>query len=251
MHPRLTTLQLDGVSVPIGTYGALLVLALGVGAWLALRRGLRAGLEEGALISSLALALAGGFVGAFALSVAVRAAQLGGLRAAFAQPGIVYFGALFAGAAALAVAARSFGLPVRLTLDAMLPAVPVAHAIGRVGCYFGGCCYGAASELPWAVQYPGDAVSRHPWPLYEAAALCVLAVLFWRPAQLGGGYVSGRRAGGYVLSYACVRFLLEPLRGDAVRGVFGAAGMSTSQIIAVAVLGVSVYVAVKRLRLAL
>ena len=132
----------------------------------------------------------------------------------------------------------------------MLPAVPVVHAIGRLGCYFGGCCYGAASELPWAVHYPGDVVSRHPWPLYEAAALCVLAVLFWRPPRSGGHSVSGRRAGASILSYACVRLLLEPLRGDAVRGVFGAAGLSTSQIIAVAVIGVSGYFVVKRLRLA-
>jgi len=61
-------------------------LALGLGSWLALRRGQRAGLEEGALISSLALAVAGGFVGAFGLSVGVRfggQVQLGGGYFAF------------------------------------------------------------------------------------------------------------------------------------------------------------------------
>lgn len=233
MYPKLTTLHFHGGNWPIGSYGALLVLALGVGAWLALRRGLRAGLEEGALISSLAVAVGGGFVGAFALSVGVRFVQLGSLAAALAQPGIVFFGALLGGALALAMAARRFELPVLVTLDVMLPAVPVAHAIGRVGCFFGGCCFGAQSQLPWAVHYPGEAFARHPWPLYEAALLCVLAVVFARP--LSAASVPGRRAIVYVMCYAALRFLLEPLRGDVVRGVFW--GVSTSQLMAVCAIG--------------
>ena len=245
MHPKLTTLHFHGGSWPIGSYGALLVLALAVGAWLALRRGMRAGLDEGALISSLALAVAGGFVGAFALSIVVRLVQLGSLRAALAQPGIVFFGALLGGALALALAARSFELPVLSTLDVMLPAVPVAHAIGRVGCFFGGCCFGAPSELPWAVHYPGQTIARHPWPLYEAALLCLLAVFFWRPLQPLAAMVPGRRAFTYVLCYACLRLLLEPLRGDVVRGVFGR--VSTSQLAAVCVIVGSAW-ALKKLR---
>jgi phosphatidylglycerol:prolipoprotein diacylglycerol transferase len=218
------------------------VLALGVGAWLVLRRGMRAGLDEGALISSLALAVAGGFVGAFGVSVIVRWVQLGSLPAALAQPGIVFFGALLGGALALAGAARRFELPVLVTLDVMLPAVPVAHAIGRVGCFFGGCCFGAPSELPWAVHYPGEAIARHPWPLYEAALLCVLAVVFARPLSLS---VPGRRAVAYVMCYAALRMLLEPLRGDVVRGVFWS--ISTSQLIAACVIAGCAY-ALKKLR---
>jgi phosphatidylglycerol---prolipoprotein diacylglyceryl transferase len=266
MHPKLTTLHFHGGSWPIGSYGVLLVGALGVGAWLAMRRGLRAGLEEGALISSLALALGGGFVGAFALSVGVRFAQLGSLTAALAQPGIVFFGALLGGALALAVAARCFELPVLVTLDVMLPAVPVAHAIGRVGCFFGGCCFGAPSALPWSVIYPSESFARHPWPLYEAALLCVLALIFWRPLQVStsteGGLprmaesraleglpsrvvVPGRRAVAYVMCYAALRLLLEPLRGDVVRGVFWS--VSTSQLIAASVIVGCAY-AFKKLR---
>lgn len=255
MRPTLTTLHAHGASWPIGSYGALLVLALGIGAWLALDRGKRAGLEEGALISTLALAVAGGFVGAFALSVLVRFVQLGSLPAALAQPGIVFFGALLGGALSLALAARRFELSVLVTLDAMLPALPVAHAIGRVGCFFGGCCFGAQSALPWAVRYPGEAIARHPWPLYEAGLLCLLAVFFWRSAPFGpqsrgsaaetarnrdstarerycAQDAPGQRALRYVCCYAVLRLLLEPLRGDAVRGVFGAWALSTSQVIA-------------------
>ena len=250
MHPQLTTLHFHGISWPIGSYGVLLTLALGVGALLALWRGKQAGLEEGALISSLALAIAFGFVGAFACSVGVRFIQLGSLSAALAQPGIVFYGALIGGAAGLSIGARSFGLPLLAAWEAMLPALPIAHAIGRVGCFFGGCCFGAHTELPWGVTYPGEMNARHPWPLYEAAVLCVLALLFWRAPTARAGTCSGsenanpssvpgRRALRYVLCYACARPLLEPLRGDAVRGVFGL--VSTSQVISLAIIAACSY----------
>jgi prolipoprotein diacylglyceryltransferase len=95
------------------------------------------------------------------------------------------------------------------------------------------------------VRYPGEQIGRHPWPLYEAALLCVLALFFWRPVQLGAAYVPGRRAIRYVLAYALMRLALEPLRADVVRGVIG--GLSTSQLIAACVIAVCVW-ALKKLR---
>ena len=249
MNPELATIEWHGVTRVIGSYGALLVLALGVGAVLALLRGRRLGLEQGALISSLGLAVGAGFVGAFVCSVGLRFALLGSLREALAAPGIVFYGALIGGAFGLWLGARWFGLPWRVTFDAMLPALPVAHAIGRIGCWLGGCCYGAPCDLPWAVHYPGELIARHPWPLYEAAALTLLAVVFWRPHALGLR-VPGQRALAYVLCYACVRLALEPLRGDAVRGVFRVAGhaVSSSQLISLLALAVCAW-AVARGRL--
>jgi prolipoprotein diacylglyceryltransferase len=92
------------------------------------------------------------------------------------------------------------------------------------------------------VHYPGEAIARHPWPLYEAALLCVLAVVFARPLSRS---VRGRRAVAYVMCYAALRLLLEPLRGDIVRGVFWS--ISTSQLIAACVIVGCAY-ALKKLR---
>jgi phosphatidylglycerol:prolipoprotein diacylglycerol transferase len=241
LYPQLTTLHWHDIAWPIGSYGTMLALALWVGAVLALRRGKRAGLEEGALISSLALTVAGGFIGAFACSIGVRFIQLGSLQAALEQPGIVFYGALLGGALGLSAGARCFGLPLLATMDAMLPALPIAHAIGRIGCYLGGCCYGAPSTLPWAVHYPGETIARHPWPLYEAAVLCLLAILFsTHPAR-----APGRHATLYILGYACTRLLLEPLRGDTLRGVFGPFALSTSQLISLLVLAGCIWMHVR------
>lgn len=240
MYPQLTSLHWQGISRPIGSYGVMLTLALWVGSALVLREGRRAGLEEGALISSLATVVAAGFMGAVLCSVAVRWLQLGSLWQAMAAPGIVFYGALAAGGAGTWLAARVFDLPARDMLDVMIPGLPVGHALGRVGCLLGGCCYGAPSSLPWAVHYPGETLSRHPWPLYEAAGLCALALIFGRikpPALLKA---PGGRAMAYVVGYALLRLVLEPLRGDSVRGVFTALGvsLSTSQLISLTLLAI-------------
>ena len=44
--------------------------------------------------------------------------------------------------------------PLRLTADIVAPGLMIALGIGRIGCFLNGCCYGAESDLPWAVRFP-------------------------------------------------------------------------------------------------
>jgi phosphatidylglycerol:prolipoprotein diacylglycerol transferase len=239
MHPVLTVLEWGGVTRPIGSYGASLALALLTGAALTLRSAARAGLDTGAMISVLSGAIGFGFVCAYLASALVLWAELGSLSAAIVQPGIMFYGGAIGGALGFAGLSGAFGLPVAAAFDTTLPALPIAHAIGRLGCFFGGCCFGAPSTLPWAIVYDHPlapaahpALSRHPWPLYEAACLLALAALFASPKFFAGR--PGRRAALYVALYAAVRCTLEPLRGDAVRGVFLHGCCSVAQLISLA-----------------
>jgi phosphatidylglycerol:prolipoprotein diacylglycerol transferase len=238
VHPILTTLSWHGVSRPIGSYGALLALALVVGSALLLRAAARARLEQGAVISALASAIGLGFVGAYACSVLVLWPQLGSHSEALTRPGIVFYGGLAGGAAGLALAARRLGLPVLRVLDCAVPALPVAHAIGRIGCWFGGCCYGLESKLPWAVRYPDESVTRHPWPLYESACLLLMAAVFSGHDRFSRP--PGRRAALYLSGYALVRLPLEMLRGDRVRGLLLHDVLSVSQLLSIATLLVAI-----------
>lgn len=234
MHPVLTVVEWQGVARPVGSYGAMLVLALLCGSALTLRAAQRRGLDVGSVISALAGAVAAGCVGAYACSVAVSWGRLGSLHAALEQPGIVFYGGLISGGLALAGCARMFGLPPSAALDCALPGLPIAHALGRLGCWLGGCCYGARSDLPWAVAYPESRVTRHPWPLYEAALLLLLAAAFWPQQRFAAR--PGRRAALYLASYAFARFWLEPLRGDPERGLFWNGSLSFSQLLSVLLL---------------
>ena len=90
----------------------------------------------------------------------------------------------------------------------------VAIAIGRLGCFVGGLCYGTPTDLPWAVTFDTvDGLPRHPTQLYEslfhASAACLLAVLQSRRL------FDGNRIKLYLMMYAAYRFASEFIRPEA------------------------------------
>jgi phosphatidylglycerol:prolipoprotein diacylglycerol transferase len=107
----------------------------------------------------------------------------------------------------------SFGVPVA-----------VAIGVGRLGCFFGGCCYGVETRLPWGVVFPMiDQHPRHPNQLYEATFHLVMAtVLFW---MLKNGNLKGQLIKFYFLAYFVFRFLTEFLRPE----IHWAGGLSAYQ----------------------
>jgi phosphatidylglycerol:prolipoprotein diacylglycerol transferase len=96
------------------------------------------------------------------------------------------------------------------TGDAFAVALPVAQGIGRIGCFFNGCCYGAAVQLNWSVNMHG--ASRHPAQLYEAALDFLLAALLF--ALRKKDWPRGTLFRLYLVGYAVIRFGVEFFRGD-------------------------------------
>ena len=95
-------------------------------------------------------------------------------------------------------------------------AVPVAAsvAVGRLGCFHAGCCYGTPTDLPWAVVFPHvDGLGRHPTQIYEtlfhASAAITLAIL------LRGNIFRGNLIKLYLISYAVYRLGTETIRPEA------------------------------------
>lgn len=252
MHPILTVVSFGGVAVPLGSYGALLCLAIGVGSARSLRAAHRDRLDLGACIAALGVLAAGAFAGAAVLHAVAQIARTGSFAYALYPVGLAYFGAVLGGGMALLLAGRALGVdPVRFA-DLSVPAIATAHAIGRVGCFLGGCCHGVEWHGPWAATYAPAfagieaAVPRHPVPLYEAAVLAVLAIGFTRARdchqaamrQRRFGPGSGKPLAAYFALYATFRIAIEPLRGDTARGVFLGGAVSTSQITGAVVLAV-------------
>jgi phosphatidylglycerol:prolipoprotein diacylglycerol transferase len=241
MHPVLTALHLADRTIPIGSYGALLCLAIVIAFSGVLRAARAARLDPGATIAAFGAGIAGAFIGAALLHAAVQCVRQQSLAALLQPPGIDFFGAFFGAAAASLFAARLLDLPWLALADRAVPAFACAHAVGRIGCLLGGCCYGAPWHGPLAITYTDPlapaaalAVPRHPLPLYESAGLLALALFFSLRRLHHPG--SGRRFAAYAAGYSALRLALEPLRGDAVRGVFFDGALSTSQLIAAVVL---------------
>lgn len=115
--------------------------------------------------------------------------------------------------------------------------VPLFHFFGRIGCFFGGCCYGVESRIGFIVDdnilYPAlNGVRRFPVSLIEAFTNLILFVLLFILFKKKGSrtkliYV-------YMLFYSIIRFTLEFFRGDEIRGIFY--GLSTSQWISIILL---------------
>ncbi len=92
-------------------------------------------------------------------------------------------------------------------------AVTVAHSIGRLGCFFVGCCHGVESD--YGIYLPAVGKKVLPTQLYESIFLAVLfAVMLTMYIKKKGSPVSV-----YLIFYGIFRFAVEFLRGDE-RGEF-------------------------------
>ncbi len=189
---------MSGTQIAISTHA----LALAVGVALGAAR-LRA--RPLALLCFSAAAPAALF-GAHGLYAFLRGSHLPGWHGGLASVGGLVCGLLVVATVAVVTPSSFLGL-----LDPIAPAGLLALAVGRVGCFLAGCCYGAPTEAPWGVVFPEvDVRPRHPLQLYSAAAdLLMVALLPSSPRWVG--MVSCRAAQLFGLA----RILLECLRDPA------------------------------------
>ena len=134
--------------------------------------------------------------------------------------GFVFYGGLIVAFPVAALLGRRYRLPFWPTVDVLAPGLALTHAFGRVGCLFGGCCYGEVAFLPWAVRFPHESFAgplpRHPTQLYEAGAeLAVFGLLILLTCRKR---FHGQVLLSYLLLYPAARFFVELFRGDAQRG---------------------------------
>jgi prolipoprotein diacylglyceryltransferase len=118
-------------------------------------------------------------------------------------------GGLIGGYIGVELAKKLVGIK-QSTGDAFAVAIPLAQAVGRVGCLLNGCCYGTPLEGPLAVDLAD--VGRHPTQIYESVLLLVLSGWLWsiRHKPRPAGHLFRR----YLVGYALIRFGLEFVRGD-------------------------------------
>ncbi|MCG2726433.1 MAG: prolipoprotein diacylglyceryl transferase [Elusimicrobia bacterium] len=154
--------------------------------------------------------------------------------------GFVFYGGLIVSAVSVYIYSVKKNINFLAFADIAAPAIALGHAIGRIGCFFAGCCHGKPTEFICAVKFnnPESLVSPlligipiHPTQLYSSAAnfIIFLTLHFMLKASLKHNWKNGLIADSYLLLYSIARFIIEFFRGDA-RGDFIFA-MSPSQII--------------------
>jgi len=235
----------DGAGVPVRGYGVMLLLAAAAGTWLSIVRGRSAGFDADTILALGMEVFLWGLVGARIFYVIEYREQffppgrspLAALPAILniAAGGLVVFGSLPTAAIAAWRFARRRGLSLPRLADCIAPGLLVGLAIGRLGCFLNGCCYGGPCDLPWAVQFPPesppwlDQAARgllpvsagearpwslpvHPAQLYAAidAALLALVAICYTPLARRAGEVFALVLTLHPIS----RLLLEAIRVD-------------------------------------
>ncbi len=247
MTPYLNIL---GKSIPY--YGILFAGGLVIGGLSALFRAKKRNIDRFDILCASVFAGIMGIIGAKLLSILTTMNYIIEYKIPFIEiikNGFVFYGGLLGGTLGLLLYCKIFKLPFIDFADVFAVSVPLGHAVGRVGCFISGCCYGITYSGFPSVVYTNTVDVNTPLEtpllaiqLIESAALLVLylvlCLLFYKSPK------KGLCTTVYVISYAVIRFVLEFFRGDIERGVF--LGFSTSQLISVCILIAMAYILLYR-----
>ena len=247
MHPKLISIG----SFYIPTYGVLVALGFLAGLWMTMRLARRTGVNPERAMSLAIYCAIAGVVGAKLLSFVLDFGYYSLHPSEMFSLSTLQAGGVFSGGLILAVIVawyytRKHKMPGLETTDAFAPGIALGHAIGRLGCFSAGCCFGVLCDKPWAVTFTNPFVHQmfdtpihlplHPTQLYEAFAEAVIFVVLL--LQFRKAHKPGWAIGWYLVLYSAARFWIEFYRAheQALIGPF-----SATQWIALAMLGAGIW----------
>jgi phosphatidylglycerol:prolipoprotein diacylglycerol transferase len=227
MHPILFKLG----PVTVYSYGVMVALGFAVATACVYARAPKFNIDRNHIVDLMIIMLVSGLFGARLFYVIQNT---GYYRANpyeilnLSKGGLVWYGAFFAGFISSVLYMKLRRMDAWLALDLAAPYIALAQAIGRIGCFLNGCCYGISASCGGAYV---------PTQLYSAAALALLFVILriWQ----GHRHFKGEIFLGYCALYSAKRFLMEFLRGDNPRAYFG---FTISQVISCALFALSLSV---------
>jgi len=246
MHPFIDIGPLE-----ISTYAVMFSIGASLGFWVAYRDAERKKLDVVEVLKLTAVAFAAGLVGARAL-VWLQSPELhderpvSSILVLWEKSGMSLYGGLALAGLAAILYARARSLDIWDVADTLAFAFLPAFAVGRLGCFLNGCCYGKPTTAPWglvaggAPNYVNFDIPSHPTQLYESAAalfLFALLGLMRRKRRF-----TGQLAVAFLAGYSVFRFFNEFFRGDhRPAWQFGGLGtLSLNQILSVAALAFAI-----------
>ena len=232
LSPEIFALDIGGFHLALRWYALAYIAGL-VGGWLLIRAALRTPrlwrgapvMSEAQLESLLTWVIVGVILGGrigyvlfyqpgFFLDDPMQILRVweGGMAFHGGFVGVVVAGILFC---------RRAGVSMLSTVDMLAMVTPMGLIFGRVANFINAELWGRATDVPWAVGFPGEAAlcagqvcGRHPSQLYEAVLEGVLlgALVLW--AVWRGGWLArpGRVMGLFVAGYGEARFVVEFFR---------------------------------------
>ncbi len=167
--------------------------------------------------------------------------------------GFVFYGGLIGGILGAIIAVKILKVDVLTAEKIIVPYLPLAHAIGRVGCLLAGCCHGMEYDGPLAVHYPNSVLGVPPtqgyFPTQILEGILNIGIMFALLYLCKKVKYKYDLLFSYLFMYAIVRFVVEFFRGDKIRGIFNS--LSSSQWISIglfviAVVGITLNVVIHK-----
>jgi phosphatidylglycerol:prolipoprotein diacylglycerol transferase len=216
------------------TYGVMVALAFLAGLAITVKLARRSGLNA-ELMTNLAVYVAlAGMLGAKLLMIVFDWNRYMANPSDIFSLATLQAAGVFQGGLVLALVTafwylRHQGLPPLATSDAFAPGLALGHAIGKLGCFAAGCCWGIETKLPWVVKFHDPQayaltgvpleIALHPSQLYESGAeALIFGFLYWR---FGKPHAPGQIIGMYLVISSAIRFLIEFTRNHEQALPFG------------------------------
>lgn len=243
MHPVIFTVG----NYPVHVWGVALMFAFLLATWRGAYSCPRYGVQKSVLWDSALYGLIGGVIGGRVAYVLQQPGYFAGHPLeifAMWQGGATSFGGFIGGLWAGIATAKKRGIPLGHAADMAAIGLPLGYAVGRIGCFLNGCCFGGHCDLPWGVHLPEGMVSAvnpvHPVPLYSA--LCGLAIYGVLHVMELKPRVPGQLLAIFAVLYGVYRFLIEFIReGVTAKVEFGALTTGQYASIVVSLAGLIVF----------
>ncbi|MFH1874433.1 MAG: prolipoprotein diacylglyceryl transferase [Pseudomonadota bacterium] len=256
MHPILFRIPIFG-GVTIYTYGFMVALAFLVALFWVSRESKLKGLNPARAMDLCFYVIVSGIVGSRLLHVLIseRSRFLENPLIFFKiwEGGLVFYGGLIAAIITAYWYMKKHQLYFWSYADVFTPAISIGHAIGRLGCFMAGCCFGRplGYDAWFSIIFPAHEHGFAPTgiPLYPTQLMEAIGELFIFGMLLvvrSKKRFEGQLLATYLIAYAILRAFVEYFRGDVVRGFVIDPWFSTSQFISVIMLIIGLAIYVKR-----
>lgn len=222
MHQILFTYTLLGREHVIGTYGVCAAVAAAAAYLFAYALSKAAPFKGKFPYDVILLVIVGGLIGAFIigliLSLPIRSAD---------EIMLVSWGGIIGGVAAFWLACKFWQIPAGAFADLAAPVYLLGIGIGRIGCLFGGCCFGVHTDSACGITFvdPAAPASAGLQPLvpvqiisaaYLITGAAIFAMLYLRKSRTSGSLFCAS-----ALFYSTGRFIIEFWRDDYRRFLLG------------------------------
>lgn len=217
MHPLL--FEFGGIS--IHTYGFFIALAVLAGMLVSRYEAKKLGIDADKVVDVIFYVVIAAIVGSRLLYV------LTNLEIFLSAPlevfkiwngGLVFYGGFIGAAGVVIIYLKIHKLPLGKMADIAALALPLGHSLGRIGCFFAGCCYGKVCHQPWGVifRHPDSLaplyVQLHPTQLYSSASNFFIFLIIFTLRRFK--QYDGQMFWIYFAIYGINRSVIEMFRGD-------------------------------------